>query len=166
MSLRIILAATAFAVAPVIVAPIAAADAPAATYTKKDNIAVSGYDPVAYFTEGAPTKGSASFTSTYKGATYRFASADNKATFDADPVKYAPQYGGYCAYAVAKGQTARGNPKNWTVADGKLYLNYNSGIQKRWKKKQASYIVDANTNWPGIIGESSEASSHEGGYGS
>lgn len=174
MKLRSIFLAAAVAVAPIAAAPIAFADAPASTYTKRGDVAVSGYDPVAYFTVGEPTKGSTDFESTYKGATYRFASAENKATFDADPAAYAPQYGGYCAWAVAQGKTAPGNVKNWAIEDGKLYLNYNNGVQKKWNKDRAGFIQKANTEWPTLIGSEqgqgsgSKSSSRRssGGYGS
>ncbi|MEO1028173.1 MAG: YHS domain-containing (seleno)protein, partial [Pseudomonadota bacterium] len=103
MKLRTLFLAAAISIAPVAIAPIALADAPEYIYTKKGDVAVSGYDPVAYFTVGAPTKGNDQFASTYQGATYLFSSAENKAKFDADPAIYAPQYGGYCAWAISQG---------------------------------------------------------------
>lgn len=121
-----------------------------AVYTKADKIAVGGYDPVSYFS-GAPVKGAAQFQTTHEGATFQFANAENLAKFKADPAKYAPQFGGYCAYAVAKGGTAPGNPLNYTVHEGKLYLNLNSGIQKKWEANKSGYIADANSNWPKVI---------------
>lgn len=113
--------------------------------------AVGGYDPVGYFTQGKPVKGDAAFTATHKGATYRFASAANLAKFKANPAAYAPQYGGYCAWAVAQGYTASGDPKNWKIVGGKLYLNYNDEIQARWEKNIPGFIADANKNWPGVL---------------
>ena len=113
--------------------------------------AVSGYDAVAYFTEGKPVKGESDFEYDYMGATWRFSSAENLEAFKADPEKYAPQYGGYCAWAVSQNYTAKGNPNNWTIVDGKLYLNYNDEIQARWEKDIPGFIAKANENWPGVL---------------
>lgn len=115
------------------------------------NKAVGGYDPVAYFTEGKPTKGSKKHRLEFDGADWYFASQANLELFKAEPEKYAPQFGGYCAYAVGIGQTAKGNPKNWDVVDGKLYLNYNRKFQKIWNKDQASFIERGNENWPSVV---------------
>ncbi|WP_084397536.1 YHS domain-containing (seleno)protein [Henriciella aquimarina] len=113
--------------------------------------AVGGYDPVAYFTESRPVEGKKEFSTEYQGAEFRFASAENLSEFKANPEKYAPQYGGYCAWAVAEGKTAKGDPDHWKIVDGKLYLNYNKKIQDRWEQDQASYIDKANTNWPAVL---------------
>ncbi len=121
-------------------------------YTSPFNdLAVGGYDAVAYFTEGAPVKGLADFEHDYMGARWRFSSAENLAAFKAEPVSYAPQYGGYCAWAVSQNYTARGNPKNWTIYDGKLYLNYSDKIQARWEKDIPGFIALADANWPGVL---------------
>ncbi len=116
-------------------------------------VAVGGYDPVAYFTEGKPVKGSESLTLQHDGATWRFASAENRAAFQADPAKYAPQYGGYCAYAVSQGHTAKAEPDAWTIHDGKLYLNYDKGVQAKWGTDIPGYIAKADANWPGVLGK-------------
>ncbi|WP_428408227.1 YHS domain-containing (seleno)protein [Hyphococcus sp.] len=143
------LAAVAFLVAAI--AP-AAAFAEDPVYTGRfSNLAVDGYDPVAYFTEGEPVKGDKNFAADYNGAQWRFASADNLAAFKADPEKYAPQYGGYCAWAISQNYTARGNPMNWTIVEDKLYLNYNNEIQKRWEADIPSFIAKADENWPGVL---------------
>ena len=113
--------------------------------------AVGGHDPVAYFTEGQPVKGKKEFSTEYEGAEFRFASAENLAMFEEDPAKYAPQYGGYCAWAVAEGKTAKGDPDHWKIVDGKLYLNYNGKIQDRWEQNQAAFIEKGNTNWPTVL---------------
>ncbi|KEQ19497.1 hypothetical protein GZ78_06095 [Endozoicomonas numazuensis] len=113
--------------------------------------AVSGYDPVAYFTEGKPVKGSDKFTTRYKEATWYFNSAEHKKLFLDNPEKYAPQYGGYCAWAVAKGDTASADPHQWTIEDGKLYMNYNASIQKEWAKDKVNLIKDADNNWPNVL---------------
>ena len=115
------------------------------------NKAVSGYDPVAYFTEGKPVKGRKKHRLEFEGADWYFASQANMELFKADPAKYAPQYGGYCAYAVGIGQTAKGNPKNWDIVDGKLYLNYNGKFQKIWNNDQASFIERGDANWPSVV---------------
>ena len=162
MKLRSILIAGTLALAPMTVAaPAAFADVDPIYTGLFSNTAVGGYDPVAYFTEGEPTEGSSEFSTTYKGAEFRFASQANLDTFLADPETYAPQYGGYCAYAVSQGATAKGNPNNWSIVDGKLYLNLNDKIQKRWDANQAGYIVDADREWPGLVGESA-APAHSG----
>jgi YHS domain-containing protein len=114
-------------------------------------VAVSGYDPVAYFTEGKPVKGSEDLTLQHDGATWRFASAENRDAFAADPAKYAPQYGGYCAYAVAKGSTAKAEPDAWTIHDGKLYLNFDKSVQAIWEKDIPGYVKKADANWPGVL---------------
>lgn len=115
------------------------------------SLAVDGYDPVAYFTQGEPTKGSAEFSLQYRGAEWRFASADNLRAFRADPEAYAPQYGGYCAWAVAQGYTARGNPKYWAIVDGRLYLNYDAGVQRKWEADIPGFIARADANWPAVL---------------
>jgi YHS domain-containing protein len=93
-------------------------------------------------------KGSSQFKHEWKGATWRFASAANRDAFAAAPEKFAPQYGGYCAYGVANGYTVSTVPEAWTVVDGKLYLNYSLGVQADWRKDPSGYIRKANANWP------------------
>ena len=113
--------------------------------------AIRGYDPVAYFTLGVATRGSDEFTTRWQGATYKFSSAENLQHFEEQPEAYAPQYGGYCAYAVSKGATASTEPEAWTIVDSKLYLNYNLGIRQRWRKDTAGNISAANQNWPAVL---------------
>ena len=152
MKLRTLLAAAMIAAGPVAVsAPAAFADKDPIYTAKRSNLALQGYDTVAYFTVGEPTKGAAEYTTTYEGAEFRFASEENLNLFLAEPAKYAPQYGGYCAWAVAQGQTAKGDARRWAVVDGKLYLNYNKGIQKKWNKDRAGFITSANENWPTVL---------------
>lgn len=114
-------------------------------------LAIRGYDPVAYFVVGHPEEGRSDQTTEWMGATWRFASPENRKLFLADPVKYAPQYGGYCAYAVAKGDTASIDPDAWKIVDGKLYLNYSKEIQERWEKDIPGYIERADANWPKLL---------------
>lgn len=114
-------------------------------------LAVSGYDAVAYHKAGKPAPGKAEFSHDWKGATWRFASAENLEAFKAAPETYAPQYGGYCAYAVSKGYTAHGDPLAWAIVDRKLYLNYNASVQKTWDKDQSGYIKSADGHWPDVL---------------
>lgn len=113
-------------------------------------LALKGYDPVAYFTENKPVPGRADFTALYEGATYRFASAANRDAFAAAPEKYAPQYGGYCAFGLASGYKAPIEPDAWTVVDGKLYLNYNQSVRSRWSSDIPGYVRKADANWPTV----------------
>jgi YHS domain-containing protein len=111
---------------------------------------LSGYDPVAYHTEGKPVRGSGFHTAEHEGVTYLFANKKNKKMFEADPRKYLPAYGGYCAYGVALGKKFASNPEVWRVEDGKLFLNLDEDIQKKWEKDLAGYINKAEANWPEI----------------
>ncbi len=111
-------------------------------------LALKGYDPVAYFTEKRPVQGKAEFTAPHAGATYRFASAANRDAFAAAPGKYAPQYGGYCAFGMASGYKAPIEPDAWTVVDGKLYLNYNQSVRSRWASDIPGFLRKADANWP------------------
>jgi YHS domain-containing protein len=113
--------------------------------------AVGGYDPVAYFKEGKPVAGKSDITWTWKGASWRFASAENREAFRQKPEAYAPAYGGYCAWAVSQGYTAKGDPKYWKIVDGRLYLNYNAGVQKNWEKDIPGHLSRADRNWPKVL---------------
>lgn len=108
--------------------------------------AVGGYDSVSYFT-GKPTLGSDKFTTVYKGATFKFATAANLAAFKAEPAKYAPQYGGHCAFAAASNYRFAGDPKVWKIVAGKLYLNYNRDVQTKWEKDVPGMIAKGDANW-------------------
>ena len=138
------------AVALLRITPAAEAAPPVYTGIVK-GVAVGGYDPVAFFTDGKPAKGNKDLTTNYDGATWRFASAANRDAFQADPAKYAPQYGGYCAYAVSKGSTAKGDPQAWTVHDGKLYLNYNKNVRATWAKDIPGNVKKGDANWPAVL---------------
>ena len=127
----------------------------AASQTKiysEDGIAIDGTDPVAYFTKGAPVPGDASITYDWQGATWLFSTTANRDAFAADPVAYAPQYGGYCAYAIAQGSLVSTIPEAWAIVDGKLYLNYSNRIQRRWERDMADYISQADARWPSLLG--------------
>lgn len=114
--------------------------------------AIRGTDPVGYFTEGRPVDGTEEFTSEWMGATWAFASAENKALFDANPEAYAPQYGGYCAWAVSQGYTASTVPEAWHIHEGKLYLNFSRGVQRRWMGDVPGNIAKGDANWPSVLG--------------
>lgn len=110
-------------------------------------VAINGYDPVAYFTDHKPVKGSEKYTASYQGATFRFASAAHRNTFTADPAHFAPQYGGYCAFGTAQGHKAPTEPQAFTVVGDKLYLNYNDSVLNTWREDVAGNIAKANSNW-------------------
>ncbi len=116
-------------------------------------LAIEGYDAVAYFENGEPQKGSKKHVAEWNGATWRFATAAHRELFEAQPEKYAPQYGGYCAYAVSQGKTAGIDPDSWTILDGKLYLNYNKKIQTKWEADTPGYIRSADLAWPKLLAE-------------
>ena len=134
-------------------ASIAAPDASPINTLDGKGVAIKGYDPVAYFTEGAPRKGKPEFAAQHRGTAWHFASAQNKAAFEAAPDKYVPVYGGYCAYGVAQGYLVKIEPDAWAIRDGKLYLNYDKSVQKMWSEKPAEYIKTADQKWPGLIAE-------------
>lgn len=113
--------------------------------------AIGGYDPVAYFTQGRPVKGQKGLSTSWNGAEWRFATADSKAAFEANPEAYAPQFGGYCAWAVSQGYTAPTDPDAWKIVDGKLYLNYSRRVQRRWEKDIPGNIRAGEANWPGVL---------------
>ena len=117
----------------------------------RSKLALDGHDAVAYFKTGKPTKGSPEHALTWNGAAWHFASADNKAAFEANPQAYAPQYGGYCAWAVSQGYTAPGRPQHWRIVDGKLYFNYDAGVQRRWERDIPGFIASADRNWPNVL---------------
>ena len=112
-------------------------------------VAIKGYDTVAYFTVSKALKGNKEFSHTWKEAKWRFSSKENLELFKASPEKYAPQYGGWCAWGLAAKDKLYGIEGNcWTIVDGKLYLNYNKSIQKNWEKEKSKFIKDANKLWP------------------
>jgi len=138
-------------------APVTAAFAPRAMAAShaiyiEDGVAVDGSDVVAYFTEGAPVAGDEAITHDYMGTTWRFSTEANRDAFAADPAAYAPQYGGYCAYAVSQGYTAPTVPEAWTIVDGKLYLNFSTSVRRRWARDIPGYVAAADANWPGVLG--------------
>jgi YHS domain-containing protein len=129
---------------------------PAAAFAKDPvnesflGVAIDGADPVAYFDESRHVEGSSDYEVEWQGATWRFANADRRDRFQAEPEKYAPQFGGYCAWAVSQGYTAPIDPEAFSIVDGKLYLNYDEDIQAKWRKDQAALIAAAEKNWPAV----------------
>jgi len=117
----------------------------------RTDTAINGYDPVAYFTVGKPVKGLDSLVTEWMGAKWKFSSAAHLALFKADPEKYAPQYGGYCAYGVTQGYLVKVEPEQFTVRDGKLYLNYDAEVQAKWARDPAGYIKDADDKFPALL---------------
>jgi YHS domain-containing protein len=143
LSLRHFLPVAAAAVLAISTASIARADE---IYTT-NGVAINGYDAVAYFSDHKPIKGSDKFTIAYKGATFYFASAAHRDTFAGNPERYAPQFGGYCAYGTAAGHKAPTEPQAFTVVDDKLYLNYNDHVLQTWRADVSGNIKKANANW-------------------
>lgn len=123
-----------------------------------EGVAIKGYDPVAYFSDMRPVMGRPEFNFAWKGAEWRFADSEHLEMFKNDPEKYAPRYGGYCAYAVSQGKTADIDPDSWTIFDGKLYLNLDKKVQKLWEKDMFEYIKKADENWPKML------SKNKGGF--
>ena len=117
-----------------------------------NDAAIKGYDPVAYWTEKKPLKGDKKWSTEWRGASWHFASEENKSLFIQNPEKYAPQYGGYCAWAMAdgKGRTVPISPDAWSIENGKLYLNYNLKVRTEWLKTKDKDIEVADKNYPVI----------------
>ena len=127
-----------------------AKDPVAAVNTSRGGLAVKGHDPVAYFTQARPIQGAPAFSATHNGATWLFATAANRDAFLAEPGRFTPQFGGYCAWAVGHGYTADSDPQAWHIDNGKLYLNYNRSVQTMWLKDKARWIAEGDRNWPAL----------------
>jgi hypothetical protein len=133
------------------VAAVALAGSKPAVNLSRGQLAVRGYDAVAYWTAGRPTLGAAEFEHRWNGAVWRFATAANRDMFANDPTRYAPAFGGYCAYAVSRGYTADGDPEAWRIVDGRLYLNYSKRVQRLWEEDIPGNIAKGRRNWPGVL---------------
>jgi YHS domain-containing protein len=132
--------------------PAAYADKPPVYQPLLAQYAVDGFDLVSYFQgTGTPVRGTAAFTHRHAGVTYRFANGANRDAFAANPARFLPQFGGYCAWAVSQGYTAPGNPRFYRVVDGKLYLNYDARVQRDWERDIPGFIAAANRNWPAVL---------------
>ena len=132
---------------------VATAASPPAPVVNVDSagLAMRGYDPVAFFTGGKPVVGNPAHRTEWNGAIWQFASAQSLAAFRAAPEHYAPQFGGYCAWAVSQHYLAPGDPKYWKIVDGKLYLNANARAKELWEAEQAEAIVRGHANWPTVL---------------
>lgn len=128
----------------------ALADDPIETGTF-NNKAIYGYDTVAYFTQDKAVKGSDKFMTTWRGAEWFFSSQEHLDMFSADPVKYAPQYGGYCAYAMSDGRLVGIDEDAFTILDGKLYLNYSKSVMNEWRTNTALFIEEADGHYPKLV---------------
>jgi YHS domain-containing protein len=122
----------------------------AGDFYEKDSVAIKGYDPVAYFKDKMPVKGSSEHNVEYKGSAFHFASKANRDAFAANPAKYAPQYHGFCAFGTAGGYKAAVDPAAFTIVNDKLYLNYNKDIQKKWSADIPGFVARADKNWPAV----------------
>lgn len=117
----------------------------------KQGIAIQGYDPVAFFTQNRPVKGRSEFESKYNGARYLFASAEDKSTFDANPAKYEPQFGGFCAYAASQNHTAPVKIEAFQIVNGRLLMQYDLDVRNKFNKDTQGNLQKADKNWPGIV---------------
>lgn len=122
-------------------------------FYKTDGAAMAGYDAVSYFNSGTPVRGLPEYSVVWKGAEWHFASAENRDAFEMNPRAYAPQFGGYCAFAMAQGKLVSTDPNLWQVIDGRLYLTHSPEIEKRWQRDTAGYIRMAEANWPVVLYE-------------
>lgn len=118
-------------------------------------VALQGYDPVAYFDGGKPAEGNDTYSYQWQGVQWKFSSAEHQAAFAASPERYAPQFGGYCAFAVSRGTTADGDPHQWAIVDDKLYVNNNAFAMKLWNQDRSENIAVGKVNWPLIPKQSS-----------
>jgi YHS domain-containing protein len=123
---------------------------PVNTLGSPDGLAIRGYDPVAYFRDGGPRQGKPEFSVSHGGAIWRFASAEHRALFEADPTRYLPAYGGFCAYGTSRGYLVKIEPEAWSIVEGKLYLNYDLGVRETWARRTKTYIARAEGNWPSL----------------
>ena len=119
----------------------------------RNDVAIQGYDVVAYFTDGKAVPGQASITAEAQGVTWRFATPAHRDLFVSEPAKYIPQFGGYCAYGVSRGYAVDIDPRAFAVLDGKLYLNYSLSVQRTWNGDRATFIERANGNWPTVLAD-------------
>lgn len=145
---RALLLTTATYLSAILIALMHLTPAWAGEYFEKDGVALRGHDPVAYFSDNKPVMGSSEHQAQHQGSTFYFANKGNRDAFVADPARYAPQYGGFCAFGVAGGYKAATDPAAFSIVEGKLYLNYNREIQKQWSADRPGFIAKADKNWP------------------
>jgi len=130
---------------------VAASDTKPAVNKGAGGLAIRGYDPVAYVAGGAAARGNPKYEYRWNDAVWQFTSAANRARFIKDPERYAPQFGGYCAWAISRGYTADADPEAWRIVDGRLYLIYSKAVQRRWEQDVEGNIVKARANWPAVL---------------
>ncbi|MDI9861752.1 YHS domain-containing (seleno)protein [Flectobacillus roseus] len=123
---------------------------------QKDGIAIRGYDPVAYFKQSKPVKGQETISHDWNGVKWLFSSEENKEDFKANPEKFAPQFGGYCAYGLSENHKSPTEPEAFTIVDDKLYLNYNLKVKELWKKDISGRIKKANDFWPALMSKTAK----------
>lgn len=148
MHRRTLLALAPVAFAPALMIGSARANGLPRSVNHKSGVALDGWDPVAWFTEGRPRRGSTAFRAEHAGVTWHFASAAHLARFQADPDAHMPRYGGFCAFGVARGYKVDIDPEAWHIRDGVLYLNYDRGVQRQWQRDIPGNIARAEANWP------------------
>ena len=139
----------------IVAATVTAQSADKSPYNSTRGIALDGYDVVAYFTTGQPTKGASTHPHHWSGITWRFATAEHRDAFAREPDKYAPQFGGFCAYGVSRGYAVDIDPAAWSIVGGRLYLNYSKSVQRTWNQDRAGYIRKAEANWPSVAAKQS-----------
>lgn len=120
-------------------------------FYKTDGAAIGGYDAVSYFAGGTPVRGLPEYSVMWKGAEWHFATAENRDAFEMNPRAYAPQFGGYCAYAMAQGELVSTDPMLWEVIDGRLYLTHSPAIERMWQRDTATFIQMAEAHWPVVL---------------
>ena len=155
--LYVLVALIAFSAAGCSLLGVGALDKAAAVNKDSDSVTLKGYDPVAYFSENQPVQGKPEFSTEYNGAKWQFASKENRDAFVKEPEKFAPQYGGYCAWAVSHGYTADTDPQTGKVVGGKLYLNYNPSVAKKWNEDIPKFIADGDKNWNDLAGKAKDS---------
>jgi YHS domain-containing protein len=121
--------------------------------TPEETVAIKGYDTVAYFTEGKALKGTEDFTFSWHGMRWFFLSRENRDLFAAGPEKYAPQYDGWCAWAMTEARKSVTDPEVWKIVDGKLYLNCSRAAYEKWSRDIPGHIKKADENWRKMQGE-------------
>src|ERR671918_623226 len=136
--------------AAVLLLAASSATALAGDFYEKDGVAIKGYDPVAYFTDKKPIKGSPTYKAEYGRSIFHFVSQANRDAFAANPAKYAPQYNGFCAFGTAGGYKAAIDPAAFTIVNNKLYLNYNQDVRKKWSTDIPGFVAKADKNWPAV----------------
>lgn len=149
MNVRKFLSLSVFAL-PLFLAYFVSAAHAAKVYTDNNALALGGYDAVSYQDSDGPKMGNPEYAYDWNGVKWLFVSKSNQEIFAQQPEKYAPQYGGYCAFAVSKNSLAPGDPNVWTIVDGKLYLNLSKAVQSRWESDRQNLIQQADKNWPDL----------------